>query len=180
MKIPLANRPGFAIGDAMRSTSLLLLSLLLCFLPSCESVDPQVAARNATIAAEPRGDYFIGRRYHVDTTRFWGYVRQPGQPWSTARLVIMNESRKSTPDRLPEEGEGMLHGYDNNHEYRIRGGYTGRGFYCPNSNLTLPEFMPVSFELINPSPGFLFSPKERQVPDTVSLAPPGGIRQWPN
>lgn len=179
MKIPLAIVPGFAIREAMRPLSLLLFSCLLLSLPSCESVDPQVAARNTLIAAEPRGDYFIGRRYHVDTTRFWGYVREPGQPWSTARLVIMNESRKTTPDRLPEEGEGMLHGYDNNHEYRIRGRYTGRGFYDPNSNLTLPEFLPVSFELLNPSPGFLFNPKERHQPGAVSIVPPGGIRQWP-
>ena len=163
----------------MRFLPLLLLSFFLLVLPSCESVDPQVAARNALIAAEPRGDYFIGRRYHVDTTRFWGYLRQPGQPWSTARLVVMNEARCRTPDRLPEEGDGMLHGFDNNQEYRIRGRYTGRGFYDPNSNLTLPEFMPVSFELTNPSPGFLFRPTERSQPGAISILPPGGIKEWP-
>ena len=49
------------------------------------------------IQAEPLGDYFIGRRYYKPDFKFWGYVRRPGQPWSTAQLVMLNEKQKSRP-----------------------------------------------------------------------------------
>lgn len=161
--------------------SLLALICLLPVLPSCTSIPEAVTVRNSLIAAEPPGDYFIGRRYFVDTTRFWGYVRKPGQPWATAKLVVMNQSRVKVPDHLPEEPTdgGPAHGFDNNREYRITGGFTGRGIYDPNSNLTLPEFMLTGIELTNPSPGFLFSPRERYRADAISIYPPGGLKQWP-
>ena len=40
---------------------------------------PTVSDRKAQIAAEPRGDFYYGRRYFVEKTRFWGYLREPGQ-----------------------------------------------------------------------------------------------------
>src|SRR5437588_12001023 len=52
------------------------------------------------IAAEPAGDYFIGRRYYKPDFKFWGYIRRPGQPWSTAQLVMLNEKEKLTPDQI--------------------------------------------------------------------------------
>jgi hypothetical protein len=51
------------------------------------------------IAAEPAGDYYIGRRYYKPDYKFWGYIRKPGQPWSTAELVMLNEKWKLAPDR---------------------------------------------------------------------------------
>ena len=36
------------------------------------------------IRSEPPGDYFIGRRYYKQDYKFWGWVRRPGQPWSSA------------------------------------------------------------------------------------------------
>ncbi len=184
MHFPLADCLKFAIGGRMRffrPLALLFSGLLAMVLPSCESVPPEVAARNAVIATEPRGDYYIGRRYHVDTTRFWGYLREPGQPWSTARLVVMNEARVKLPDRLPESpADGSVgHGFDNNREYRINGRYTGRGIYDPNSNLMLPEFLLTGIVLSNPSPGWLFSPRDSHKSDTITIYPPGGIKQWP-
>ena len=62
---------------------------------------PQVRARNGIIATEAPGNYYIGRRWWTDGTRFWGYLREPGKPWSTAKLVIMNESIIKQPDRVP-------------------------------------------------------------------------------
>ena len=54
----------------------------------------------AKIAAEPPGEYFIGRRYFKGSVfKFWGYVRKPGQPWNTAQLVVLNEKEKLAPDR---------------------------------------------------------------------------------
>lgn len=122
---------------------------------------PAVKAMNARIAQEPRGNYYIGRRWWTEGTRFWGYIRQPGQPWSQSQLVLMDESVKRSPDRLPERPEtGPAHGYDHNYEYRIYGSFTGRKAYDPNSNLELPVFRLVNYELINPTPGFLFYPGE--------------------
>ena len=149
----------------MRRFSLLLLLAFLPALPSCETTagGPQAAARNALILAEPRGDYWIGRRYFVDKTRFWGYLRRPGQLWEQGQLAVMDESRLKTPDRLPElpTGDGYAHGYDHNYEYRLTGAFTGRKVYDPNADMELPVFSPGSFEVLNRTPGFLFSPADR-------------------
>ena len=92
-----------------------LLLLLLAFvplLPSCKTTggggsdlpdnSPQSQARNAAILAEPRGDWYIGRRYFTNKVRYWGYLRRPGQLWNDAKLVVIDENRGiRTPDRLP-------------------------------------------------------------------------------
>lgn len=159
------------------------LGLLIAFgMSSCVSTDgassgvsgqpgkpdpnhPQVRQRAAEIAAEPPGDYWVGRRWWTEGTRFWGYLRRPGQPWSESKLVVMNESARRTPDRLPEQPlNGPGHGFDHNYEYRITGRFTGKVVYDPNSNLELPAFLLQSYEVINPSPGFLFVPGERYNP----------------
>ena len=68
----------------------LLLSLL--FFPGCQTTSSdtteQRLAMTARIQAEPPGNYFIGRRYFKPEFHFWGYVRRPGQPWTTAQLVV--------------------------------------------------------------------------------------------
>lgn len=126
---------------------------------------PAVKKRAADIAMEPPGDYWVGRRWWTEGTRFWGYLRRPQQPWSQAKLVVMNESVARTPDRLPESPEtGPAHGFDHNYEYRIWGNFTGQEVYDPNSNLMLPEFRLQTYELLNASPGFLFVPGERYNP----------------
>ena len=99
---------------------LLCLSLLALALSSCSYIGydrgdadyqpgnlgttPSPSERKAKIAAEERGDFFYGRRYYVKKTRFWGYLRKPGQSAKKARLVIFNEAIKRNPDRLPEAG----------------------------------------------------------------------------
>lgn len=157
-----------------RRPLLLLFTLATCpLLPSCgttsaDVVDnsPEVQLRNHAILAEPRGDFYIGRRYFVDKTRFWGYVRRPGQLWEDSQLVVMKESRVKTPDRLPEDtSAAQSHGYDQNYEYKIRGRFLpGELIYDPNADMELPAFEPTSFELISPRPGFLFSPRDRYDP----------------
>lgn len=155
----------------MRHTLFLLLLLALFpLLPSCETTSsgPLVAARNAAILSEPRGDYWIGRRYFIDKTRFWGYLRRPGQLWDKAQLVMMDESRIRTPDRLPElPTDGLAHGYDHNYEYRITGAFNGRKVYDPNADMELPVFAPRSFEVTNRTPSFLFSPADRYNPKYI-------------
>lgn len=130
-------------------------------LPASALNHPAVKARNAQIATEAPGDYYIGRRWFTDGTRFWGYLRQPRQPWSEAKLVIMNESIVKNPDRVPEVGSGLTHGFDHNHEYRVYGSFTGQTIYDPNSNFRIPEFRATKFERITENPGFLFWPGEQ-------------------
>ena len=64
-----------------------------------EGVETQRLAMNETIKSEGSGDYFIGRRYFKNDYKFWGYVRKPGQPWSAAQMVMLNEQQKLAPDR---------------------------------------------------------------------------------
>ncbi len=78
------------------------------------------------IQAEAPGDYFIGRRYFKKEFHFWGYVRRPGQPWSTAQLVVLNEKQQLAPDR-----EQLSIGSDNNCEYKLRGSFSGDRVYEP-------------------------------------------------
>lgn len=139
-----------------------------------------INARNAEIAREPRGNYFVGRRYHVPATRFWGYLRQPGQTWRTAQLVIMDESACRTPDRLPEYTGNPRYAYDNNYEYRVYGKYTGKYGYEPNSNLRLPIFKPTRFEVANTTPGWLFKPSENMIPEPLLCALLSCPRQTPS
>lgn len=124
---------------------------------------PALLARNAQIAAEAPGNYFIGRRYWIEGKRFWGFVRKPGQPWDDAPIVMMNETRKHQPDRLPEVAVNgaRTHGYDHNYEYRLSGFFSGEPVYDPNSDQVLPEFVLTDYELLSSSPGFLFHPNQK-------------------
>lgn len=155
-----------------------ILASALALLPGCESAkvgnSPAEQARAARIAAEPAGNYWIGRRYVTFKTRFWGFLRRPGEPWSESKLVIMNEKMIKVPDRLPEPGTPnddlpgpTAFGFDHNYEYRVRGRFSGENVYDPNSNAFLPEFIPTSFELANQSPGWLFDPNEAYDPERL-------------
>jgi hypothetical protein len=155
---------------------ILLLISLLPLLNSCATTEggdtgagQSVQLRNAAIRAEPRGDWYIGRRYFTNKVRYWGYLRSPGQLWDTAKLVVMDENRGiRTPDRLPEApASGNAHGFDHNYEYRVWGNYTGRVVYDPNSDREVPLFAPRKFEVISEHPGYLFSPKDRYNPNYI-------------
>lgn len=177
---------------AMRSVvSLLVGSSLAILLASCGTTQPSglsgihdgaqgnmgaggptIAQRQAQIANEPRGSFYYGRRYYVPKTRFWGYLRKPGQDWNDGRLVIFNERRRRQPDRFPEDGPaGRRYGFDNNYEYRIEGRFTGRELYEPNSNQFLPEFELRSYDVVDRSPGWLFSPSDSYNARAITLRP---------
>jgi hypothetical protein len=157
--------------------------LPLLFLSSCATgpiirgvanmgTEPTLAVRKAQIKNEPRGDFYYGRRYFVEKTRFWGYLRKPGQSARSARLVIFNESKKLTPDRFPEDGPpGRRHGFDQNYQYRIYGRYTNRILYEPNSHQFLPEFELHRYELLEKNPSWLFSPLDHYDPTRITLLP---------
>jgi hypothetical protein len=123
---------------------------------ACESPMPAgiQAARTAVaakIASEQPGDYYIGRRYFKPDFKFWGYIRRPGQPWSTAKMVMLNESKKLAPDR-----EKVQFGSDNGYEYKLTGEFTGQTVYEPASNGFYPEFLVRNFELISTNPPPIF------------------------
>ncbi len=104
-------------------------------------------AMTQQILAEPAGEYFIGRRYFKPEFHFWGYIRRPTQPWSSAQLVVLNENQKLAPDR-----ELLQIGSDNNYEYKLRGHFSGDKVYELVSNRFLPEFVLQDYELISTNP----------------------------
>ncbi|HEY4284651.1 MAG TPA: hypothetical protein VGM62_16435 [Chthoniobacterales bacterium] len=140
-----------------RSRVLLAGNLLLAalFLTGCETAPSGIqqakVAMAQRISAEPPGDYFIGRRYYKPDFKFWGYVRRPGQPWSTAQMVMLNEEKKLAPDR-----QQMNFGSDNNYEYKLYGYFSGETVYEPPSNGFYPEFVLKNYELISTNPEPIF------------------------
>ena len=138
-----------------RSLKNLSLLVSLLFLASCETMPEGIQqARLAAwqrIQAEPPGNYFIGSRYYKPDFKFWGYVRRPGQPWSAAQLVMLNENKKLAPDR-----EQMNFGFDNNYEYRLYGHFSGDKVYEPASNSIYPEFVLTGYQLISTNPPPIF------------------------
>ncbi len=149
-----------------RLLSVLLACALLagCETTSVSRVDANVAA---AIAAEPPGNYYVGRRYYKKDYKMWGWVRRPGQPWKTAQLVMLNENTKLAPDRAA----GTL-GLDNNHEYRLQGYFTGGQVYEPASNRFYPEFVLTGQELVSMAPPFIYQDRRALDPAVRLLTPP--------
>ncbi|MDP9290959.1 MAG: hypothetical protein M3O82_01185 [Verrucomicrobiota bacterium] len=138
------------------STRRIFFFLSLLTLAACEPGLPEgiQAARIAMvqgIKSEAPGDYYIGRRYYKADYKFWGYVRRPGEPWSSAKLVMFNEQHKLAPDREI----GKL-GSDNNYEYKLLGSFSGETVYEPSSNGFYPEFVLTGYELRSISPAPIF------------------------
>jgi hypothetical protein len=138
----------------LRAKSVFAAAAVL-FLAGCQTVPSGIqnakVAMAQRIAAEPTGDYFIGRRYFKPDFKFWGYIRKPGQPWSTAQLVMLNEKQKLAPDR-----EARTFGSDNNYEYKLYGSFSGDKVYEPASNHVYPEFVLKGYEVISTNPPPIF------------------------
>ena len=124
----------------------------------------RVNALRSRIASEPPGDYLVGRRYYNPNYKFWGYIRQPGQPWKSAKLVMLNEKQKLAPDR-----EINQLGVDDNCEYKIFGRFTGETVYEPASNSFYPEFALSGYQLTDRNPPSIFpTGVERPAPSTIA------------
>src|SRR5213082_3935692 len=152
-----------SIEGMRRAIQLLLAGNLLLsavFLSSCQTMPQGIQQARIEmaqrIAAEPTGDYFIGRRYYKPDYKFWGYVRRPGQPWSAAQLVMLNEKEKLAPDR-----ERVDFGSDNNYEYKLYGYFSGDKVYEPASNSIYPEFVLKGYQLISTNPPPIFKSQLR-------------------
>ena len=136
----------------------LLLLVLAAFLPLTGCVTVEMKQKRAArtvmqdaIRQEEPGDYYIGRRYYKVDYKFWGFVRKPGQQWSTAKLVMLNEQGKLAPDREL----GKL-GSDNNYEYKLHGDFSGQTVYEPASNGFYPEFVLKSYEMRTITPASIY------------------------
>lgn len=152
-----------------------LLLLTACgalALASCQTGRPArdlAAARLAmeeSIPNEPKGDYFIGRRCYKVDYKMWGHVRRPREPWTDARLVMLNEDRMLAPDRARN-----AIGSDNGFEYRLRGRFSADSVYEPASNTVYPEFVLEKADLLSEKPAPIFKdrraldPRKRYYPD---------------
>ncbi len=145
----------------MKTTLFALAALAAAFafsgcanLSESRSTTQARAAMAAEIQAETPGNYYIGRRYYKVDYKFWGYVRKPGQPWPTAKLVMFNENRRLAPDRA-----GGTLGMDNGYEYKLFGSFSGETVYEPASNGFYPEFVLTGYELRNATPAPIFNPQ---------------------
>jgi hypothetical protein len=125
------------------------------------------AGMSQEIKNEPPGAYFVGRRYFKTEYKFWGFVRRSGQPWSTAKLVMMNENQKLAPDR-----EGGKLGMDNNYEYKLIGHFSGDTVYEPASNGFYPEFVLKGYELRSATPAPIYREKGATDPNYRIIAKP--------
>ena len=148
----------------------LTLLFTLVIFGGCATADPQGPSRQAMLAeiqTEANGDYWIGRRYYKVDYKFWGWLRKPGQPWSSAVLVMVNENGKLAPDR--ELGKI---GSDNNYEYKLYGGFSGQKVYEPASNGFYPEFVLKGYELKSVSPGTIYRTAGATLPERRVIAHP--------
>jgi hypothetical protein len=163
---PERQRRNLELGMAALSVA----ALLAVTFTGCQTVDVDagpIAAMNAAIPGEQPGDYFIGRRMYKQDYKMWGWVREPGKPWKTAKLVMMNEQVKLAPDR-----EAGKLGSDNNAEYRLVGSFTGQLVYEPASDQFYPEFLLKGYELKASAPARIYSTKRQEDPAIRILAPP--------
>lgn len=131
--------------------SITVFGLVSCQTPEMEGIQAARVAMQHAIPNEEPGEYFIGRRFYKRDYKFWGYVRSPRQPWSAAKLVMLNEQTRLAPDR----DAGQL-GSDNNYEYKLYGSFSGQPVYEPASNGFYPEFVLKSYELKSVSPPNIF------------------------
>src|SRR5437667_9942449 len=89
-----------SIQGMKRATHFLFAGNLLVgaiFFGSCQTMPERIHQARMEmaqhIAAEPAGDYFIGRRYYKPDLKFWGYVRRACQPSRTAQLLMLHEEQ---------------------------------------------------------------------------------------
>lgn len=154
----------------IRLTVLALCGVLSLLVTGCETIDPNAGARaamNEAIRNEPPGNYFVARRMYKQDYKVWGWVREPGKPWKTARLVMLNEQKTLAPDRAA----GRL-GSDNNIEYRLTGYFSGEQVYEPASNGFYPEFVLGTAEVKSTTAPNIYSTARQMEPSVRILQPP--------
>ncbi|HWY93110.1 MAG TPA: hypothetical protein VNY04_09415 [Chthoniobacterales bacterium] len=155
----------------MRPIRIIIVMLAGLWLAGCGTTQDgytrSQAALNQAIAAEAPGNYFVGRRFFRRNYFFWGYIRRPQQPWSTAKLVMLNEQKTFAPDR-----QANAIGSDNNYEYRLQGYFSGQTVYEPASNSFYPEFVLTGYKIISERPSGIFRDSNATNPDRFYIDKP--------
>jgi hypothetical protein len=155
----------------MKQNVVLAIAAVALLLVGCQTTEDQFTQSqtllNQTIAGEPPGNYFVGRRFYRKNFFFWGYVRQPRQSWSSAKLVMMNEQKMLAPDRQANKA-----GSDSNYEYRLQGYFSGQTVYEPASNSFYPEFVLTGYKLISDHPPQIFREPKAMDPDRLYIDKP--------
>jgi hypothetical protein len=155
----------------MKQIVVLTIAAAALLLAGCQTTEDNFAQSqvllNQTIASEPPGNYFVGRRFYRKNYFFWGYIRQPRQPWSSAKLVMLNEQRMLAPDR-----QANRPGSDSNCEYRLQGYFSGQTVYEPASNSVYPEFVLTGYKLISNHPAPIFREPKALDPDRLYIDKP--------
>jgi hypothetical protein len=155
----------------MKQNVVLTIAAAALLVVGCQTTEDQFTQSqvllNQTIANEPPGDYFVGRRFYRRNYFFWGYIRQPRQQWSSAKLVMLNEQKMLAPDR-----QANTSGADNNYEYRLQGFFSGQTVYEPASNSFYPEFVLTGYKLISNRPPQIFRAPKAMDPDRLYIDKP--------
>jgi hypothetical protein len=155
----------------MKQNVVLIIAAAALLLVGCQTTEDQFTQSqtllNRTIAGEPPGNYFVGRRFYRRNFFFWGYIRPPRQPWSSSKLVMMNEQKMLAPDRQANKA-----GFDSNYEYRLQGYFSGQTVYEPASNSFYPEFVLTSYKLISDHPPQIFRDPKAMDPDRLYIDKP--------
>jgi hypothetical protein len=155
----------------MKQNVVLVIAAAALLLVGCQTTEDQFTQSqtllNRTIAGEPPGNYFVGRRFYRKNFFFWGYIRQPREPWSSSKLVMMNEQKMLAPDRQANKA-----GFDSNYEYRLQGYFSGQTVYEPASNSFYPEFVLTSYKLISDHPPQIFRDPKAMDPDRLYIDKP--------
>jgi hypothetical protein len=140
-------------GTLARPFTLSLLLLVAgCVTPTQVAPLTESSAIAQQIAAEPLGDFYIGRRVYAPPFAIWGYVRSPRQSWKTAKLVILNEKFQFAPGRVRNQV-----GSDNGSEYRLYGYFSGDQIYDASAGRFCAEFVLKRAELISANPAPIWS-----------------------
>jgi hypothetical protein len=155
----------------MKLNVILTIAAAVLLLAGCQTTEDQFTQSqvllNQTIANESPGNYFVGRRFYRKNFFFWGYVRQPRQPWNTAKLVMLNEQKMLAPDRQANKS-----GFDSNFEYRLQGYFSGQTVYEPSSNSFYPEFVLTGYKLISDHPPQIFREPKAMDPERLYIDKP--------
>ena len=94
--------------------------------------------------SEQPGESFLGRRAFNPHNRVWGYVWRLRESPRTARLVMLNETRRLAPDRAIDQ-----FGVDDHCLYRLYGRFTSDRVYEPNTDRVYPEFLLAGYALLD-------------------------------
>lgn len=154
----------------MRRLFLCLAALTAAIFTGCETTGSDAASRaamNEAIRAEQPGNYYIARRMYKKDYKVWGWIREPGKPWKTAKLVMLNEQRQLAPDRASNKI-----GSDNGYEYKLSGYFSGQTVYEPASNGFYPEFIFTGAEVRSVNPANIYQQKRQNEPEVRILQPP--------